>query len=427
MIVRTLVVRCPRHDTDGDARAFEPVVRTIETFVPGVEVVRPGLCAFGTRGPARFFGGDELLVTRLRRSLPDGAQVGIADGIFAATLAARLDAIVPPGETPAFLAPLPVAVLDVDRIGPEELAELADLLRRLGVHTLGDLATLPVSAVLERFGLAGARAHRLARGLDDHPPTPRVSPPDLTVSAELDPPVERVDAAAFVAKSLADELHARLSAHGLVCSRVRIEAETEHGERLTRVWRHSGWLTAAALAERARWQLDGWLHATEGERPTAGVTLLRLVPDQVGPDRGRQSGFWGGAVADDRVTRALARLQGMLGPDAVATAILVGGRGPAERVRLVPWGDACDLPRDSSPWPGRLPAPAPATVHAVPSPVDIDGLDVVAWSGAWPVDERWWDPPTHHRRVRRQVVTADSGAHLLLREGGQWFVEATYD
>jgi len=93
----------------------------------------------------------------------------------------------------------------------------------------------------------------------------------------------------------------------------------------------------------------------------------------------------------------------------------------------VPWGDACDLPRDSSPWPGRLPAPAPATVHAVPSPVDIDGLDVVAWSGAWPVDERWWDPPTHHRRVRRQVVTADSGAHLLLREGGQWFVEATYD
>src|SRR5437899_2035401 len=31
MIVRTLVVRCPRHDTDGDARAFEPVVRTIET------------------------------------------------------------------------------------------------------------------------------------------------------------------------------------------------------------------------------------------------------------------------------------------------------------------------------------------------------------------------------------------------------------
>ena len=113
-------------------------------------------------------------------------------------------------------------MLDVDRIGPEELAELADLLRRLGVHTLGDLATLPVSAVLERFGLAGARAHRLARGLDDHPPTPRVSPPDLTVSAELDPPVERVDAAAFVAKSLADELHARLSAHGLVSDPVPV-------------------------------------------------------------------------------------------------------------------------------------------------------------------------------------------------------------
>ena len=165
--VRTLVVRCPRHDTDGDARAFEPVVRTIETFVPGVEVVRPGLCAFGTRGPARFFGGDELLVTRLRRSLPDGAQVGIADGIFAATLAARLDAIVPPEETPAFLAPLPVAVLDVDSSRSsaanrssrsEPATEMASGRSRLAAASPAILARKPKNASPGSSASARARA-----------------------------------------------------------------------------------------------------------------------------------------------------------------------------------------------------------------------------------------------------------------------------
>ncbi|MEZ5228350.1 MAG: hypothetical protein R2710_17255 [Acidimicrobiales bacterium] len=40
-----------------------------------------------------------------------------------------------------------------------------------------------------------------------------------------------------------------------------IEAETEAGESHTRLWRDEGALSAAALAaERARWQLDGWVH-----------------------------------------------------------------------------------------------------------------------------------------------------------------------
>src|SRR5918993_563902 len=51
-----------------------------------------------------------------------GCRVGIADGTFAAGLAARHQAIVPPGGSRAFLAPLPVAALD--------RPDLADLLVR---------------------------------------------------------------------------------------------------------------------------------------------------------------------------------------------------------------------------------------------------------------------------------------------------------
>ena len=471
---REAQARCPAltvvdHDPDRDARAFEPVVAAVEAVTPRVEITRPGQCTFPTRGPSRYFGGDEALARRvvdlatavLGERGP--CHVGVADGAFTATVAARAagadgDAtrVVPRGRSAAFLAPLPVALLD--------RPDLCDLLGRLGLGTLGAFAAVPEGDVVGRFGADGALAHRLARGLDARPPDVRPVPPDLHVQADLDPPVERVDRAAFVGKALADELHAALADRGLACTRVVVEAETEHGEHLVRVWRHEGALTSGALADRVRWQLDGWLNGSAAVRPTAGITLLRLVPDEVTADRGRQLGFWGGAAeAGERAARALARLQGLLGPEAVTVPERRGGRGPAEEVALVP-ASAVDLGEDrrplpdgpaSCPWPGRVPPPSPATVHHDPVPaqvVDGDGapvgvtgrgavtaapvrlsvagdrwVDVVAWAGPWPVDERWWDPHGHRRRARFQVVAADGAAHLLALERGRWLVEATYD
>src|SRR5439155_8823157 len=324
---------------------------------------------------------------------------------------------------------------------------------RRGLRTLGAVAALDPAAGLGRFGPAGARAHRLARGLDERPLEARVPPPDLAVTVELDPPVERVDAAAFAAKAMADELTARLAAQGLACPRIRVEAETEHGESLVRLWRHDGALTAGAMAERVRWQLDGWLSTGA---TTAGLTLLRLAPDEVHPDDGHQLGFWGSPAADERVARALARVQGLLGHEAVTVAVVDGGRTPAEQVTLVPWGDPREPVRvPDAPWPGALPPPSPSVVHALPVPAEVvddagapvgvggRGLanatparlsvagdrwtDVVAWAGPWPVEERWWDTRARRRRARWQVATADGAAHLLCLEDGPWSGEATYD
>ncbi|MCU1463851.1 MAG: repair protein [Acidimicrobiales bacterium] len=466
--------RCPGivvvpHDPGRDARAFEPVVAAVERCGPAAEILRPGMCAIATRGPSRYFGGDAALVAsvteaaRFCRQNPTDVRVGVADGRFAAELAARRGRVIAPGASAAFLAPLAVSALA--RPDWAEWSELIDVLVRLGIVTLGDLAALPPQAVLARFGAVGAAAQRLAHGRDERPLAARMPPPDLDVSAELDPPAERVETAAFVARSLASQLHDELHGRGLACTRVRIEAETEHGESLSRLWRHDGALGAAALAERTRWQLDGWIASGA---TTAGITRLRLAPDEVRPDTGRQLGFWGGdAAAGDRASRALARVQGLLGPDAVTTAVLGGGRDPLEQVQLVPWGDEREPARpevmtisgwgrpERTVWPGRLPPPSPATVHPDPLPaevVDDDGravavtgrglatgaparvsiagagwVDVAAWAGPWPVDERWWDPTARRRRARWQVVTADGAAHLLAVAGGRWSVEATYD
>ena len=52
-------------DPGREARAFEPVVAAVEAFTPSVEVGRPGMVAFGTRGPSRYFGGDRALAAKV--------------------------------------------------------------------------------------------------------------------------------------------------------------------------------------------------------------------------------------------------------------------------------------------------------------------------------------------------------------------------
>jgi protein ImuB len=633
--------RCPElavldHDPGRDARAFEPVVAALaERLAPRIEVVAPGHLAFGTRGPSRYFGGDAALAA-LAADLAAGVLgrrgtplVGIADGPFPALLAAlattRDDAdagsvdavapsaqnqvvraeggrhdlllrtrprsarhrdaaagwpapvVVPPLGSPAFLAPHPVDALALAGVD----ADLLDVLRRLGLRTLGAVAAVDPGDVAGRFGTDGTAAHRLAAGRDERPPATAPPPVDLAARAELDPPAERVETAAFVARGLADELARRLDGDGLACTRLLIAAETEHGERLERLWRGEGAggaaaLTAGAIADRVRWQLDGWLRSatnggptagaptvgaptvgatnggptvgaptvgaptvggstvggstvggstvggstvgaptvgestvgapTVGEStvgaptvgaptvgaPTAGITLLELVPDEVVPAVGRQLGFWGGATgADERAVRAVARVAGLLGLEAVSVPEWRGGRSAAEQVVLVPAaavdlaaerstpplpspgatkdpGASCSFvvapasarspaggPREGPPpWPGALPAPAPTVlVDRTPAEVtDPDGTpvavtgrgvltgaparmqvgtgrwtDVTAWAGPWPIEERWWDPVRHRRRARLQVLDAHGVARLLSLEGGRWWVEAVYD
>ncbi|MCR6485603.1 DNA polymerase Y family protein [Amycolatopsis sp. OK19-0408] len=374
--------RCPelvvhQHDPDRDARLFEPVAAAVEGQAVGVEVVRPGVVAVPVDGAAAYFGGEEalaeLLITEVEAKAGVECQVGIADGLFAATLAARRSAFVPRGDTGTFLAPLSIAELDQPG---DDRGELVGLLRRLGLRTLGAFAALAERDVAGRFPKDAVTAHRLARGLSQRPPLRRALSPDLTVTEEFDHPLSRIDEAAFVAKTLGERFFAGLANHGLACTRLAIVAVTEAGEERVRVWRCAEPLTARATADRVRWQCEGWL--TTRDRPSAGIVRLRLDPEEVvgGEALQLQLGSMGrDADAAERAGRALVRIQGLLGPDAVFTPLLDGGRGPAERVRLVPWGEPRRAVAADQPWPGRLPAPSPTRVPPTPPPAAV--LDAV--------------------------------------------------
>lgn len=476
-----------QRDPGAEARTFEVICAALDQVTPRIEVEQAGWCSFATLGPSRYFGGDDQMNAQVADVVADAlaassvatttVHVGTADTRFAARLAANRSSpgapvVVAPGASPAFLAPLPIAALRtgssrVQNANTKADDDLIDVLNRLGLHSLGDFAALTIADVAGRFGQRGLTAHQRASGCEQRLADPREPPPDFVSSMELDPPVERVDQAAFIAKTLADEFCRRLSNLGANCSRVAIAAQTEHGEELVRLWRGDGAFSANAIADRTRWQLDGWLNGSSRTRPTGGLSRLELRPDEVIGATGRQLGFWGEEThGAERAARAIARVQGIIGQGKVSVPEQGGGRSvdqhivrvPAEAVDLVERASASSLPDqpDGNTYPGRLPPPMPTVVFSSLRPASVldehgqsvtvegrgllsappvqlhtkrgrAGVAIEAWAGPWLIDERWWDQRRQRRRARLQLVTVDGRAQLVVCEQGEWFLEAVYD
>ncbi|MFC4244705.1 DNA polymerase Y family protein [Gryllotalpicola reticulitermitis] len=468
--VREAQARCPElvvlpHDPQTDARLFEPLLVAVEQTVPGVQPIRPGMCALRARGPARYYGSESeaaevLLGVLAEHGVPD-ARAGIADGPFAAELAARHPSadrvlVVPENGSPAFLAALPVDVM-----GDGDFTELC---HRLGLHTLGALAGMAADELVERFGATGARVHALVTGQDAQVVVPRAPQRALERQLVFDDGLDRIDQLAFAARPTADEVIAGLTAAKLVATAVTVTIQTDSGSESSRTWLHPRWFTAIDLVDRLRWQLQG--NGAGGLE--APVVRVVFTPESVDAAHHHEQGLWGDAP-DERVHHALSRVQSILGHDAVVTAAIGGGRLLDDRQVLVPWGDRspASATRAGQPWPGALPDPLPATVFlprvavalldgtGVPISVSERGLvegeptlfaygsgarpvgsqaealrlarPIEGWAGPWTVDERWWDQAVARRVHRFSVVDADGTAWLLILDGESWLAEARYD
>ncbi|MBI3214047.1 MAG: DNA polymerase Y family protein [Mycobacterium sp.] len=456
--------RCPRlhvatADPARDARLFEAVTVAVDDLVPRAEVLRPGLLVLSVRGAARYFGSEQAAAERLVDAVgAAGAecQIGVADQLSTAVFAARVGRVVEPGGDAEFLSALSIRELaaepSLSTVGRDDVV---DLLWRLGIRTIGQLAALDRSDVVSRFGADAVVAHRIACGESMRGPSGREPEQELDAVMDCDPPIDRIDAAAFAGRSLAADLHRSLELAGVGCTRLAIHAVTEDGAELSRVWRCAEPLTEDATADRIRWQLDGWLNRRNPQdRPTGPITVLRLQPVEVISAAALQLPLWGGAGDEDRMRarRALIRVQGLLGPDAVQVPVLSGGRGPAERITFTALGDEA-VPRadPGPPWPGQLPEPAPTVL--LDEPVELldaqdDPVRVTArglfsaqparlagsyqgalrwWAGPWPVDERWWDPNTTPGRTARAQVLLENTALLLCFRQRRWYVEGVYE
>ena len=201
------------------------VLDRLEGIGAAVESDRAGMAFFTAGGIEGIHGGGlEGVLAAARRAVAGGVRMGAAPSRFAAYATAlrtrprsRRAGVVREREARAFLAPLPVALL---RTRPE-LQALPEVLERLGIRTLGELAELPPRAVAERFGHPGLLALDLARGRDT-PLEPRRPP---------EPVGERLD---LPGGGLGPAARARARAAPRACSRARSGADARCGRSRSR-------------------------------------------------------------------------------------------------------------------------------------------------------------------------------------------------
>lgn len=457
-----------------DAAEFEPVLQRLEAVAAGVEALRPGLAVVAARGVMRYYGGQDVALEKLldAAAVPGvDCNLGLADDIVTAILAARRGVLVAPGvdEGKRFRAGISLVELRAES-ALEMPAELAKSWQELGLRTLGDVAALPKRDIANRFGTQGARWHDLACHGEVRLVAPRSLPTGLAASYQSwENPLRRVDEASFVARSLAGQLHEQLFDHGYSCYRLAVVAQFSDGSEVRRVWRCTEPLAEQTTADRVRWQLDGWLNNRNRQRTQAddgddgcGIVELQLEPlDVVAAGTVKQDLWHGSDEALAKARRAAERVQGLLGSEAVQQPIMQGGRGPAERVGFVAFGEKPKNTKTGAadqPWPGAVltpnPAITPEAANAEVEVLDASGQSVgvtgratmtaepalvrygtktyrvSSWAGPWPIDERWWVPDEARRAARMQVhAVANDGAvaaWLLIGHAGAWKIEGAY-
>jgi len=230
--------RCPSlalvpSDPQRAEEAWERSLATLEGIGAAVESRRPGEAFFGLDGMRALWGRPERALLQARRLLGQGVRLGAGPTRLCALAAAlrsrprRRAVIVSEREARGFLAALEIGVLR-ERMGDEWTGvNLVDTLGRLGVRTLGELASLPSDAVADRFGDPGLRALGMARGTEEplRPRQPR---------AELREEIELHDAATAghldrALELLLDRLLANPLRRGRSFRRLRIEARLAGG------------------------------------------------------------------------------------------------------------------------------------------------------------------------------------------------------
>ena len=306
------------------------------SYTPLVEPISLDEAFLDVAGATRLFGDPRTIAEQIRAEVERDVGVTCSAGVAATKFVAKLasDDCKPNGlryveaeRTLAFLEPLPVGRL----WGVGE--KTADLLARLGIKTIGDLARTP-RPVLERLLGEASATHlsRLSHGLDDRDVIPYEAPKSVGHEETFDRDLDDDDEILRELLHLSGRVAARLREGGYRARTVTLKARLANFTTLTR---------ARTLADATDVGADlfGVVGDLYRSLPGAGrrIRLLGVQASGLVPDGARQLALLRGERWED-VERVMDRIDHRFGEGAATHATLLdrprrapAGPGPAPR------------------------------------------------------------------------------------------------
>jgi DNA polymerase-4 len=312
----------PRHEVYG--AVSREIMRLFREITPEVEPLSLDEAFLDVGGAIRRLGPPAHIAGLIRGSVR-GQQgltcsVGVASCKFVAKLASTLSKpdglrVVPAGQVLDFLHPLPVSALW--GVG----AQTGKALARLGLRTVGDIAHTPVDTLQRELGAAaGTHLWALAWGQDERPVVAR---PDKSIGAEETFLVD-VDDPAVIKRELL-RLSGRtargLRAGGSVARTVVIKLRLANFKTITR----SRTLPEPTDVARKIYDTACALYDASGLDSRARLRLVGVRATGLIPASGAvtQLAFEEPPASWRDAERAVDRIAGRFGPDAVRPAALV--------------------------------------------------------------------------------------------------------
>lgn len=319
------------------------VFEVFRSFSPLVEGLSLDEAFVDVSGAHRLFGDSPAIATALRQRVLDEVgltcSVGVAPRKLTAKLASEaakphasvdgpvfgtgVHVVTAEGELD-FLHALPVRALW--GVGPAT----ASRLDRLAVHTVGDLAALPLATLVGALGKgSGRHLHDLAWARDHRPVVAHHAA--KSVGHEETFAHDHVDHATLDRElaRLVDATASRLRASGLAGRTVQVKIRFGDFRTITRSVTVSDALDTGVDILRAARPL------LAGEDVAEGVRLLGVSVSQLVPSAGRQLSFDDvGPASWTEATRAVDQVRGRFGASSIVPAALVEpGRGPRVKAR----------------------------------------------------------------------------------------------
>lgn len=324
--------RCPHaivvpHRMERYASASEAFFAILADYSPTVEALSFDEAFLDLTGSERLLGPPravgEAIKRRVRDQLALVASVGVAPTKMAAKIASDIDKpdglrVVAPGEVRGFLDPLPCGRL----YGVGEVT--GELLRALGIATIGDVARYPEAGLVARLGPMGAHLAALARGEDSRHVEAEAPPVTIGHEETFEDDLWERGELELVLLHQVDRVAERLRRAHLRANVVGVKVKYDDFRLISRRVTLPDPTTDGAVLARAAFKL---LAAVEiDDRPKRRVRLLGgFVAGLEDRDRPRQLGLDEATRArGERLGETLDRLKDKFGGDAVLRAAHLG-------------------------------------------------------------------------------------------------------